>query len=126
MLEDIRSFLGTVIGLGLTIGGLWLAATLFNGDSGLSERERERLYNSYTSDADATREAISRYPDPSREERERMKQVAESGPRADDPGQYDCDDFRTQSEAQDFYEYIGGDPYYLDGDNDGIACEWLP
>ncbi|MGH2557543.1 MAG: hypothetical protein ACRDJH_00650 [Thermomicrobiales bacterium] len=45
------------------------------------------------------------------------------------PGAYDCEDFFTQNEAQRFYEDNGGpfsDPYWLDDDNDGIACEWLP
>jgi hypothetical protein len=37
---------------------------------------------------------------------------------------YDCADFANQAEAQ---EYAGnGDPYGLDGDDDGIACEDLP
>jgi hypothetical protein len=37
---------------------------------------------------------------------------------------YDCADFANQAEAQ---EYAGnGDPYGLDGDNDGVACEDLP
>lgn len=37
---------------------------------------------------------------------------------------YDCADFGTQEEAQ---EYLSpGDPHGLDGDNDGIACEDLP
>jgi hypothetical protein len=43
---------------------------------------------------------------------------------------YNCDDFRTQGEAQEVYEYCdyreGHDPHRLDGDNDGIACEDLP
>lgn len=39
---------------------------------------------------------------------------------------YNCDDFSTQEEAQAEYESEYGDPNYLDGDNDGIACEWLP
>lgn len=39
----------------------------------------------------------------------------------------DCSDFRTQREAQEFYERQGpGDPHRLDRDNDGIACEALP
>jgi hypothetical protein len=40
---------------------------------------------------------------------------------------YDCEDFSTRAEAQEFFEAHGGperDPYYLDGDGDGIACEW--
>ena len=39
----------------------------------------------------------------------------------------DCSDFRTQREAQAFYETQGpGDPHRLDRDNDGVACETLP
>ena len=41
-----------------------------------------------------------------------------------------CSDFDTHAHAQDFFEGTGGtttnDPYGLDGDNDGIACESLP
>jgi micrococcal nuclease len=35
-----------------------------------------------------------------------------------------CDDFKTQSEAQEFHETHSG--HGLDGDGDGIACESLP
>lgn len=37
----------------------------------------------------------------------------------------DCDDFSSQSEAQDFFESYGvtNDPHNLDRDGDGIACE---
>ena len=41
---------------------------------------------------------------------------------------YDCDDFDTQIEAQAVYYACGGisnDIHWLDGDNDGIACEVL-
>ena len=41
----------------------------------------------------------------------------------------DCGDFRSQSEAQRFFEQAGGpsqDPHRLDGDGDGVACESLP
>lgn len=41
----------------------------------------------------------------------------------------DCKDFRTQAEAQVFFEAAGGpaqDPHQLDKDHDGIACEDLP
>ena len=44
-------------------------------------------------------------------------------------GDYDCSDFSTQSEAQDFFEAEGGpweDYHNLDRDSDGIACESLP
>lgn len=37
---------------------------------------------------------------------------------------YDCADFNTQEEAQEYL--LPGDPYNLDGDNDGEACEDLP
>jgi len=37
---------------------------------------------------------------------------------------YDCADFATQEEAQEYL--LPGDPYRLDADNDGIACEDLP
>jgi hypothetical protein len=43
-----------------------------------------------------------------------------------DPGLYDCDAFASQEDAQGFFEVHGGpasDPYYLDGDDDGVACE---
>ncbi len=42
-------------------------------------------------------------------------------------GLIDCDSFSSQQEAQRFFEDNGGpmfDSYWLDGDNDGIACEW--
>lgn len=42
---------------------------------------------------------------------------------------YNCDDFDTQPEAQNFFERVGGadnDLYRLDGDKDGMACESLP
>ena len=42
-------------------------------------------------------------------------------------GDYDCDDFSTHSEAQDFFEAEGpSDPHGLDRDGDGLACETLP
>ena len=37
---------------------------------------------------------------------------------------YDCADFSTQEEAQGFYS--ADDPYGLDSDSDGVACEELP
>lgn len=41
---------------------------------------------------------------------------------------YNCSNFSTHAEAQNIFEYCGGvsnDIHYLDGDNDGIACESL-
>lgn len=43
--------------------------------------------------------------------------------------EYNCDDFSTQPEAQNFFEKVGGvdnDLNRLDGDNDAMACEALP
>jgi hypothetical protein len=48
------------------------------------------------------------------------------GKEADD---YNCADFATQSEAQSFFEKVGGvgnDVNRLDGNKDGEACEALP
>lgn len=37
----------------------------------------------------------------------------------------DCDYFRTQGEAQAFFEQAGpNDPHRLDDDGDGLACEF--
>jgi hypothetical protein len=41
-------------------------------------------------------------------------------------GDLDCSDFATQEEAQRVLEQDPSDPNYLDGDNDGVACEDLP
>jgi hypothetical protein len=57
--------------------------------------------------------------------RKKRKKNKSSGVRRD----YDCADFVTQQEAQNFFEQQGGplkDPHNLDGDADGIACESLP
>jgi len=42
---------------------------------------------------------------------------------------YNCDAFSTKAEAQSVFEMCGGvdnDIHYLDGDDDGLACESLP
>jgi hypothetical protein len=42
---------------------------------------------------------------------------------------YNCSDFASQTQAQAFFEKVGGrgnDVNRLDGDKDGIACESLP
>jgi micrococcal nuclease len=38
----------------------------------------------------------------------------------------DCNDFATQVEAQAVLDGIPGDPHFLDGDSDGVACKALP
>lgn len=43
--------------------------------------------------------------------------------------EYNCDDFKTQEEAQRFYDKAGGvskDTNRLDGDKNGVACQDLP
>jgi hypothetical protein len=40
------------------------------------------------------------------------------------PADKDCDDFKFQEDAQS--QLLPGDPYRLDADHDGIACEDLP
>lgn len=47
-----------------------------------------------------------------------------AGPPPARAADYDCADFANQAEAQEFL--LPGDPYNLDGDNDGVACETLP
>lgn len=49
---------------------------------------------------------------------------AHSPPHATAGVDYDCADFATQAEAQEYL--LPGDPYRLDADNDGIACETNP
>ena len=42
---------------------------------------------------------------------------------------YNCDDFTTQAEAQEVYDYCNptaGDIHGLDNDGDGVVCESLP
>ena len=44
-------------------------------------------------------------------------------------GEKNCTDFATHAQAQKFYLDNGGpakDPYHLDRDRDGQACETLP
>lgn len=43
--------------------------------------------------------------------------------------EYNCDDFKTQEEAQKFFDNAGGvqkDTNRLDGNKDGVACQALP
>lgn len=41
-------------------------------------------------------------------------------------GDYDCADFSSHAEAQSILEQDPSDPYRLDRDHDGLACEDLP
>jgi len=59
--------------------------------------------------------------------RDKEGNVVTSGGKYTD--EYNCDDFKTQVEAQKFFDNSGGvsgDTNRLDGDKDGIACESLP
>jgi hypothetical protein len=59
--------------------------------------------------------------------RDKEGNVVTSGGKYTD--EYNCDDFKTQPEAQKFYTNAGGvseDTNRLDGDKDGEACESLP
>lgn len=47
-------------------------------------------------------------------------------PRVAQAQDYDCSDFAFQEDAQAVLDQDPSDPYNLDGDNDGIACETLP
>lgn len=43
--------------------------------------------------------------------------------------EYNCDDFKSQGEAQTFFDNAGGikgDTNRLDGNKDGVACQALP
>jgi micrococcal nuclease len=40
-------------------------------------------------------------------------------------GDYDCKDFRSQPDAQAMFDRYVGDPFGLDRDRDGVACESL-
>ncbi len=51
------------------------------------------------------------------------------GTKGKEADEYNCDDFTTNPEAQEFFRKVGGtknDLNRLDGDKDGQACESLP
>ena len=48
------------------------------------------------------------------------------GEASGEDGDLDCADFATHEEAQRVLEQDPSDPNYLDGDDDGVACEDLP
>jgi hypothetical protein len=51
-----------------------------------------------------------------------------SAPKAHASRDYDCSDFATHRQAQRFFKHHNPrrDPFRLDADHDGIACEDLP
>jgi hypothetical protein len=46
------------------------------------------------------------------------------GSSSSESSDYDCSDFATQESAQRYFDSIRGNQDNLDGDGDGIACEW--
>lgn len=44
--------------------------------------------------------------------------------RSSSSGGLDCDDFTSRAAAQEYLDSRPPDAAYLDGDNDGVACEW--
>ena len=74
--------------------------------------------SSATASATASSSATaSPEPDPGRERRGRRN----AGPAVPPGGDVDCSDFASEAEAAPYL--LPGDPYDLDGDNDGRACE---
>jgi micrococcal nuclease len=51
--------------------------------------------------------------------------VANDNPNQSPARDYDCKDFETQAEAQQVFKQYPGDPFRLDRDQDGVACESL-
>jgi hypothetical protein len=82
---------------------------------------------------DETPEPETNAPEPEKEDPERTQppstvlettQQTEATRSAAPARDYDCEDFETQEEAQ--YYLAPGDPYGLDDDGNGLACETLP
>ncbi len=60
---------------------------------------------------------------------DKIRELKEKKEQSCDFNKYDCDDFKTQKEAQAVFKLCGGvtnDVHHLDRDLDGIACEWNP
>ena len=91
------------------------------GPDELPELENENP-ESRTQDSE-TEKNVSERTEPSQSDSETTEQTeaTRSGAPTRD---YDCEDFETQEEAQ-FY-LVRGDPYGLDEDGNGLACENLP
>ncbi|MBI2017448.1 excalibur calcium-binding domain-containing protein [Candidatus Daviesbacteria bacterium] len=102
-----------VVGFWVVLIGGIIWWNLASSDS--SKTKSVKQYNTPTYDLNVD-DSYERYDDPETE-------------RSFSSGDYDCSDFSTQDEAQEFFEDEGGpddDPHNLDRDGDGIACETLP
>lgn len=103
MNEKIKTICSFVIGIIVIVGGcIWLIASPDTSSTG----NLESNIGNYDRDDDLTEErSFEEY------------------------GDYDCSNFSTQEEAQEFFENAGGpeeDYHNLDKDGDGVACESLP
>lgn len=109
------------LGLEITNNDFDLGTLLSTGSPEKSRVERDAGGNLQRSDTGQVVTAILRDL--------QGNQVPEGTAGAKYTNQYNCEDFKTQSEAQIFYDNAGGlqgDTNRLDGDKDGIACESLP
>ena len=68
--------------------------------------------------------------DPEADRQTKIDLVLRHQPGWDGYSDVNCPDFDTHAQAQSFFKGTGGtrsnDPYGLDRDHDGIACETLP
>jgi len=102
---------------GMTTSALWAvqstttsALALAAVEVELAQRGQTAQGNSYLGSRSASRSGVPRYP--------------RDGPKA---GDRNCSDFSNSTAAQRFFLENGGpalDPYDLDRDGDGMACEW--
>jgi len=100
MKEKIKEIGKTILGWGILIGIIGFIGWAIFGNSESSKNEGYDRYDDWS-----TERSYKEY------------------------GDYDCSDFSTQEEAQEFFEAEGGpgeDYHNLDRDGDGVACESLP
>jgi len=102
----------------LLLAGLALAQNQYNCGSFDSQAAAQRVLDRDPSDpnildADDDGEACESYD------------YGDGGGSGGGNGELDCADFATQEEAQAEYDRDTSDPYGLDADSDGIACEEL-
>jgi hypothetical protein len=87
----------------------------------------EEIYEEDTYQEDTYQEDISYEEEYVDEEYYEEEVETSSNPYSYTTIDHDCSDFKTQEDAQLFYEANGGpdsDPHDLDRDNDGMACDW--
>jgi hypothetical protein len=107
-----------IVFLTLVIGGVWYFAN--SSDRKSAETEVSKSPRAHVKEAtNAFDDIYQRYQRTDDPDEERS---------FEEYGDYDCTDFATQQEAQDFFEAhdVATDPHNLDRDGDGVACETLP